>query len=116
MKEAYRITIEKMRGVDLPEMPQEIAELDFELNRPLVNLVVNLATVARIIEKNSIFEAVNFIGLDIIRNAILTAAFERAKGREFLYNQIIEQSIDVLSAWQNYRDSSPKPNLVKRLF
>lgn len=114
MQEAFKRAVIEINAVNLPEMPKEIAQLDEELNRPLTNT----RTVANIIEQNttltgdvlkmikerglnkqgepigSIFEAVNIVGLNVIRNVVLAAAFERAKGRGVLFSNIIEQNID----------------------
>ncbi|QCU89187.1 HDOD domain-containing protein [Thiomicrorhabdus sediminis] len=114
MQEAIKRAVAVINSVKLPEMPKEIADLDQELSHPLSNS----RNVAKIIEQNttltgdvlriikerglnksgqplnSIYDAVNLVGLTTIRNVILTAAFERAKGRGSLFANIIEQNID----------------------
>ncbi len=124
MEQTLREAVAAIKGVKLPELPEEVALLERELESRFVNSI----NVARIIEQNTtlsgevlrianspimklkspartIREAVDMLGLDNIRNLVVSAMLQRLFGSGAIYKEIMSHSVDVafcmadLSEW-----------------
>lgn len=124
MEEKLRAAVVAVRGVQIPEMPHEVILLEHELNGRYPNIKV----AAEIIGKNtvlsgevlkvvnspvmklkepvkSIFDAVAQLGLNNLRNLVVSAAFKNAFRDAGLSRMIVEHSVDAafcaadLSEW-----------------
>lgn len=114
MQDKLRKAMEAIRGMKIPELPEEVLLLEKELKSKFANIV----TVAEIIEKNttlsgelmklvnsrvmnlkipcnSIRDAVNVLGLDNIYNLIVASAIKNLFSQKGLFKDIMDHSVDV---------------------
>lgn len=113
-QDKLRNALEAIRGVKIPEFPQEVIELDAEIQSRFANVqnitkiiernttisgeVIRLANMPIMKTKtsvNSIREAVNTMGLTNIYNLVVVAAFKRMFGSKGLLRDISDNSVDV---------------------
>lgn len=124
MEQTLRQAMDAIKGVKLPELPEEVLQLE----RELASRFVSNQTIANIIEQNTtlsgevlrlvnspamkmktpsktIREAVDKLGLNNIRNLVVSAMLQRMFSASRLYKDIMDHSVDVaycmaeLSEW-----------------
>lgn len=114
MQEQLRNALEAIRGIKIPEFPQEVIELDKEIQSRFANTqnitkiiernttisgeVIRLANMPIMKAKspiNNIRDAVNTMGLTNIYNLVVIAAFKRMFGSKGLHRDILDNSVDV---------------------
>ncbi|BBP46431.1 metal-dependent phosphohydrolase [Thiosulfatimonas sediminis] len=114
MQEQLRAALEAIKGVKIPEFPQEIIELDNEINSKFANVhkivaileqnitlsgevmrLVNSPMVKLKQPAENIREAVTGMGLEQLRNLVVAAAFKRIFNSGSLQRDILEHSVDV---------------------
>ena len=114
MQERLKRAVMAIKGVKIPELPEEILELDREINSKFANV----ANVADIIEKNitlsgeilklvnspimklripcsTIREAVDTLGLDKIYHLVVSVALQNLFGQKGLVKDVMDHSVDV---------------------
>ncbi|MBN2866977.1 MAG: HDOD domain-containing protein [Thiotrichales bacterium] len=114
MQDKLKRAMVAIQGIKIPELPDEILELDKEINSKFANI----SNVADIIEKNttlsgelmkivnspimklkvpcrSIREAVGALGLDNVYNLLVAAALQNLFGQKGLIKDIMDHSVDV---------------------
>lgn len=114
MQEKLQKAMLAIRGIKIPELPEEVLQLEQEIKSKFVNI----STVAEIIEKNttlsgelmrivnspvmklrepchSIRDAVNVLGLDNIYNLLVSSALKNMFGKKGLFKDIMDHSVDV---------------------
>ncbi|WP_373019666.1 HDOD domain-containing protein [Thiomicrorhabdus sp.] len=114
MQQKLKNAVEAIRGVKIPELPDEVLLLEKEIKSKFANI----STVAEIIEKNttlsgelmrivnspimklkepckSIRDAVNVMGLDNIYHLVVSAALKNVFGQKGLFKDIMDHSVDV---------------------
>lgn len=114
MQDKLRNALEAIRGIKIPEFPQEVIELDAEIQSKFANT----QNITKIIERNttlsgeviklanmpimkatspvnSIRDAVNTMGLKNIYNLVVIAAFKRMFSSKGLHRDISDNSVDV---------------------
>ncbi|MDG6774141.1 HDOD domain-containing protein [Thiomicrorhabdus sp. ZW0627] len=114
MQQKLKNAVEAIRGVKIPELPDEVLLLEKEIKSKFANI----STVAEIIEKNttlsgelmkivnspimklkepckSIRDAVNVMGLDNIYHLVVSAAVKNIFGQKGLFKDIMDHSVDV---------------------
>lgn len=119
-----RDAVKAVSGVKLPQLPGDLAQLQQELQSRFVNsysvaqiidkdttlagevlTLINSPVMKINVEVRSIREAVEMLGLDNIRNLLISAVLKRLFGNDLLYKDIMEHSVDVafcmadLSEW-----------------
>ncbi|MBO1927823.1 HDOD domain-containing protein [Thiomicrorhabdus sp. 6S2-11] len=114
MQNQLRAALEAIRGVKIPEFPQEVIELDNEINSKFANVhkIVSIleqnitlsGEVMRLVNSpiiklkqpvDNIRDAVNAMGLEQLRNLVVAAAFKRLFNSGSLQRDILEHSVDV---------------------
>lgn len=114
MQDKLKRAMVAIQGVKIPELPEEILELE----REITSKFANVANVADIIEKNTtlsgellkivnspvmklrvpcatIREAVGTLGLDNVYNLVVSAALQNLFGQKGLIKDIMDHSVDV---------------------
>ena len=114
MQEKLKRAMVAIQGVKIPELPEEILELDRELSSKFANI----SNVADIIEKNttlsgelmkivnspamkipqackSIREAVAALGLNNVYNYVVASALKNLFGEKGLIKDIMDHSVDI---------------------
>jgi len=114
MQDKLKRAMVAIHGVKIPELPDEILELDREINSKFANI----SSVADIIEKNttlsgellkvvnspimklrapctSIREAVSSLGLDNLYNLVVASALKNLFGDKGLIKDVMDHSVDV---------------------
>lgn len=114
MQEKLKRAMVAIQGVKIPELPDEILELE----REITSKFANISNVADIIEKNttlsgellkiaktpamkvpqpcnSIREAVAALGLDRVYNLVVASALKNVFGQKGLIKDIMDHSVDV---------------------
>jgi HD-like signal output (HDOD) protein len=122
--ERLQAAVHAMRGIKLPQLPDDLMKLQQMLKSRLVNsydvaaiidkdttlsgevlTLINSPVTKIQVEVRSIREAVEILGLDNIRNLLISAVLKRLFGNDTLYQDIMEHSVDVafcmadLSEW-----------------
>ncbi|MBO1923536.1 HDOD domain-containing protein [Thiomicrorhabdus sp. 6S3-12] len=114
MQEQLRAALNAIRGIKIPEFPQEVIELEREINSALSNTqriveileqnVTLSGEVMRLVNSpviklrepvNGIREAVFAMGLDNLYNLVVAAAFQRLFSSKGLHRDILDHSVDV---------------------
>ncbi|QKI88826.1 HDOD domain-containing protein [Thiomicrorhabdus xiamenensis] len=114
MQEQLRAALNAIRGIKIPEFPQEVIELEREINSALSNTqriveileqnVTLSGEVMRLVNSpviklrepvNGIREAVFAMGLDNLYNLVVAAAFQRLFSSRGLHRDILDHSVDV---------------------
>ena len=124
MQDKLRQAIKAIQGHKIPELPEEIIELDKEISSKFANM----GNVASIIEKNttlsgelmrlinspavklkepvgSIREAVTVMGLTNISNLLVAAAIKNIFGSKGLSKDIMDHSVDVAFCMSDLSES-----------
>lgn len=124
MQDKLRQAIKAIQGHKIPELPEEIVELEKEISSKFANL----GNVASIIEKNttlsgelmrlinspamklkdpikSIRDAVNVMGLTNISNLLVAAAIKNILGGKGLAKDIMDHSVDVAFCMSDLSES-----------
>ncbi|MBD3775678.1 MAG: HDOD domain-containing protein [Thiotrichales bacterium] len=114
MQDKLRKAMEAIRGIKIPELPEEVLLLEKEVKSKFANII----TVAEIIEKNttlsgelmrlvnsrvmnlkvpcsSIRDAVNVLGLDNIYHLVVASAIKNLFSQKGLFKDIMDHSVDV---------------------
>ena len=117
MQEQLQQAMSVIRGIKIPEIPEEVMALDSELKSPMANA----QTVAQIIERNaviagellhlvnqpmfktklavaSIQEAVVVLGFKNLYNLVVAKGFERMFQENQLQKEIMEHSIEIATS------------------
>ncbi|WP_130537024.1 HDOD domain-containing protein [Thiomicrorhabdus indica] len=113
-QDRLRDALEAIRGIKIPEFPQEVIELDAEIQSKFANAqnitkiiernttlsgeVVKLANMPVMKAKNpvnTIRDAVTTMGFKNIYNLVVIAAFKRMFGSRGLHRDISDNSVDV---------------------
>lgn len=124
IKQKLRAAVRAMSGIKLPQLPHDLMRLQEMLQSRLVNSydvaeiidkdttlagevlsLINSPVMKIQVEVRSIREAVEILGLDNIRNVLISSVLKRLFGSDTLYKDIMEHSVDVafcmadLSEW-----------------
>jgi len=114
MHEELRKAVEAIKGVQIPELPAEILQLEAEIKSKFPNVI----KITQIIEQNatlsgevmrvvnspvmklpapvkSIRDAVTIVGLDNIYNLVVSAALKNLFGNKGLIKDIMDHSVDM---------------------
>ena len=114
MQDRLRAALEAIRGIKIPEFPQEVIELDAEIQSKFANVqnitkiiernttlsgevikLANMPVMKATSPVNTIRDAVNTMGLKNIYNLVVIAAFKRMFGSKGLHRDISDNSVDV---------------------
>lgn len=106
--------LEAIRGIKIPEFPQEVIALDAEVQSKFANAqnvakiiernttlsgevikLANMPVMKTKVQVNSIREAVNAIGLKNIYNLVVIAAYKRMFGSKGVVKDISDNGVDV---------------------